>query len=330
MSFELRFKKLTAPGANSGPALPIARLHCDFTVLDALPLPDYAGSLWRGAFGHQLRRVACVTGQQQCPACPLYHSCAYSYVFETPVPPHAPKMRRYEKAPHPFVLRPGPERNRTAAPGESIALEVMLIGHAQHHIGHILYALEATAAHGLGYSQRRLRLDRVVQIDLTGSDHATIYTAGERYAPRPAQVLTPPPPPRAPICLHLLTPLRLIGDGQLVNPERLQFRHLFGNLLRRISMLTSFHTAAPLDADFRGLTEHARNLPLRQCAVEWRDWTRYSSRQKTKLEMGGLIGTLELDAAGLEPFWPYLWLGQFTHVGKGAVMGLGRYEIETR
>jgi len=45
--------------------------------------------------------------------------------------------------------------------------------------------------------------------------------------------------------------------------------------------------------------------------------------------MGGLIGEVELDGAGLESFWPYLWLGQWTHAGKGAVMGLGGYRIES-
>lgn len=41
------------------------------------------------------------------------------------------------------------------------------------------------------------------------------------------------------------------------------------------------------------------------------------------------MGTIELAGDGLEPFWPYLWLGQWTHAGKGVVMGLGGYRIET-
>jgi CRISPR/Cas system endoribonuclease Cas6 (RAMP superfamily) len=31
----------------------------------------------------------------------------------------------------------------------------------------------------------------------------------------------------------------------------------------------------------------------------------------------------------LEDYWPYLWLGQWTHVGKGTSMGMGAYTIET-
>jgi len=45
------------------------------------------------------------------------------------------------------------------------------------------------------------------------------------------------------------------------------------------------------------------------------------------VKMGGLIGEIGLEGADLEPFWPYLWLGQWTHAGKGVVMGLGRYRI---
>ena len=44
--------------------------------------------------------------------------------------------------------------------------------------------------------------------------------------------------------------------------------------------------------------------------------------------MGGIIGVLELNMSGLENFWPYLWLGQWTHIGKGTSMGMGAYSIK--
>ncbi|MDS4021042.1 MAG: CRISPR system precrRNA processing endoribonuclease RAMP protein Cas6, partial [Candidatus Competibacter sp.] len=98
--------------------------------------------------------------------------------------------------------------------------------------------------------------------------------------------------------------------------------------LRRISLLTAFHTDDPLETDFVGLTQAARAVELERTRLRWYDWTRYSSCQDALIQMGGLIGEIELDGAGLEPFWPYLWLGQWTHAGKGAVMGLGRYRLE--
>ena len=44
--------------------------------------------------------------------------------------------------------------------------------------------------------------------------------------------------------------------------------------------------------------------------------------------MGGLVGSFELAGPDIEPFWPLLWLGQWTHAGKGSSMGLGRYVLE--
>jgi len=43
--------------------------------------------------------------------------------------------------------------------------------------------------------------------------------------------------------------------------------------------------------------------------------------------MGGLIGRV-VYRGDLTPFTPYLRLGELVHVGKGTVMGMGRYQME--
>ena len=100
----------------------------------------------------------------------------------------------------------------------------------------------------------------------------------------------------------------------------------FAALLRRISLLATFHADAPLEADFAGLSRAGWTVRHRAARRRWHEWVRYSSRQDALLQMGGLVG-IELDGVGLEQFWPYLWLGQWTDAGKGAVMGLGRYRL---
>jgi len=47
------------------------------------------------------------------------------------------------------------------------------------------------------------------------------------------------------------------------------------------------------------------------------------------MQLGGLGGHITLDSCGLEDLWTYLWLGQFTHVGKGTSMGMGANSIQT-
>ena len=88
--------------------LPLSVYRLEFVALDAVRLPVYAGSAWRGAFGHALKRLVCVTREPACPPCLLYRSCVYPYLFETPPDPAAGKLRKYPAAPHPYLLRPGP------------------------------------------------------------------------------------------------------------------------------------------------------------------------------------------------------------------------------
>ncbi len=57
--------------------------------------------------------------------------------------------------------------------------------------------------------------------------------------------------------------------------------------------------------------------------LHWHEWTRYSSRQNILMQFGGLIGEVDLDGPALLAFW----LGQWTHVGKGAAFGLGGYRL---
>jgi hypothetical protein len=57
------------------------------------------------------------------------------------------------------------------------------------------------------------------------------------------------------------------------------------------------------------------------------DWIRYSSRQAQEMHLGGVLGSYRISNAYLEPLWPLLYLGQWTHAGKNTSFGLGQYVI---
>lgn len=309
------------------PVLPIARYRFRFTATATAALPEYSGSAWRGAFGHALKRAVCVTRLPKCDACLLRGACSYAYVFETPPPADAAKMRKYTAAPHPFVLLPDPAGGRVGA-GEAIELRVTLFGRAQAHLPYVIHALAAAAAEGLGARRVPLQLAGVLQELQPGTEQwAEIYRPGCVPAGWNAPPAAIPPPPRS--CrITFLTPLRLKRDDALVRPEQFRFEHLASSLLRRLSMLTYFHAETPLETDFAGLTRLAAAVELDAARLRWRDWTRRSSRQDAILQMGGLVGEVFLDTRGRDALWPYLWLGQLTHAGAGTVMGLGHYRVE--
>lgn len=306
----------------SPPSLPMSRYRLRFTAEQPVALPPPAGAIWRGAFGHALKRLVCVTREPRCPDCLLYRSCLYPYLFETPPDPEAGKLRKYPAAPHPYVLRPVPGPERMAA-GEALGLDLTLFGRAVQSLPYVIHALSQAGERGIGPGRGRVVLQRVSQAH--GDAWVLIHRAGGALNPLPPPGIELPPCP-AEITLHLETPLRLVRDGRTVGPGALDFAGLFGALLRRISLLTTFHTETPLDVDFAGLSRAARAVRRVGAELCWADAERFSRRQGRAVPLGGVTGWVRF-AGDLAPFWPYLWLGQWVQVGKGTVMGLGAYRL---
>ncbi|WP_031433648.1 CRISPR system precrRNA processing endoribonuclease RAMP protein Cas6 [Methylomarinum vadi] len=306
------------------PALPVYHYQFEFAVAGPVRLPRYPGSAWRGAFGHALKRTVCIVRDTACADCMLQSSCAYSYIFETPPPANAGKMRKYTASPHPFVLR-FPQQNAEEA--GKYRLELIVIGQGQKFFPYIVHALQKAGQDGIGSGRQPFILENIRQ-RLNNDTMATVYQAGQLTLPGADSLAEPPPmPDRIELVLH--TPLRIKQNGRNLTPQSFNFGAFFGNLLRRISMLTYFHGETPLETDFAELTRQARQIQFSDKQLQWFDWKRYSSRQDAEMNMGGVVGTLSLAMPGLEPFWPYLWLGQWIHAGKGTSMGLGYYSIET-
>jgi len=314
-----------APTLTCGlPVLPLAVYRLDFIAQTPVQLPAYAGSAWRGGFGQALKRLVCVTREPTCPPCLLYRSCIYPYIFETPPDPAIGKLRKYPTVPHPYVVRPGPGGAHPV--GATVTVDVVLFGHGNRSLPYVIHAFEQAARRGLGRGDGRLALQQVSQ-QRAGGAWQPIYQPGQTLQPLPPE-LPPQPPCPDRLLLQLETPLRIRQAEKLMGPDAFQFGALFANVLRRISLLTAFHTDTPLVTAFSTLSRAGWAIQPRTTRLHWHEWVRYSSRQDALLKMGGLVGEIALDGAALEPFWPYLWLGQWTHAGKGTVMGLGRYRIE--
>jgi hypothetical protein len=305
-------------------AIPIKTYRFYFSTTSKVRLPDYPGSAWRGAFGHALKRTVCVVKNTPCNTCLLKNACAYPYIFETPPPADAEKMRKYNAAPHPFVFK-----FSTSIPESEQAfnLDIILFGHGQRYFPYIVHALSIAGSEGIGSQQQVFSLQKIDDLNEHGIGK-TVYENGELKPQQAATCLNIPTMPKM-IEIIFQTPLRIKQDNKNLSARQFNFGALFSTLLRRVSMISYFHTETPLETDFAALTALAKTVQLQEQQLSWYDWTRYSSRQKTEMNMGGLIGTVQLEMAGLEVFWPYLWLGQWTHIGKGTSMGMGAYTIQS-
>ncbi len=307
------------------PALPLARYRLEFEVETLLCLPAYAGSTLRGAFGGALRAIACMTKLKTCEGCPLLRTCPYATVFESPAPAAGHALQKFTQVPHPYVIEPPGWGEKAYAPGDMLAFHLVLAGRALDQLPLVLWAFVRAFRHGIGKGDGTARLTRVVHL----GSAATLVLDGPEATLAPHDSAVPPAPTFAGdrLSLAIDTPLRLQKNGHPIDAADLTARDLLMALVRRIALLHEFHGPGPLPLDFSALAQAATGIESLK-DLHWRDWTRYSSRQQQKMVLGGVVGRWTL-AGDLTPFFPFLHLGQWLHVGKEATFGMGNYRLET-
>lgn len=306
--------------------LPLARYRLDFTVSTPLTLPAFAGSTLRGAFGGALRASACMTKAKVCDGCPLLASCPYAVVFEPRPPSAGHPLQDFSQIPRAYVIEPPQWGERSYAPGETLSFRIVLAGRVVEQLPLILWAFHKGFQRGVGRGDGTASLTAVWHV--VGDEAAQVLaTPGGHIAAHEALVPAAAPLAGDTVTLHFDSPLRLQTNGRRATAEEFTPRKLLTTLIRRIALIHEFHGAAPLALDFKALAAQAETLGSDKC-LQWRDWTRYSSRQRQKMDLGGVVGSWRLSGE-LTPFLPFLHLGQWLHVGKEPTFGLGGYKLQT-
>jgi hypothetical protein len=305
----------------------IARFRFHLNALDPIRLPAYAGSAWRGLLGHGLRSTACVTRQPTCSGCLLIQHCVYSTLFETPAPADA-AARGYTALPHPFVLAIDPTAQRDVSPGSTFSLTIHLIGPAIAQAPYLIHAMGVAGQRGLGRSGGRFALMSVEREGRLGADDWSMVYAADTGVYQTIETDSANPPAASNEArLRLVTPLRIKRDGHFVGARDLTALDLVYTLYRRLRSLAASYGGDPASFDPRTIPRDPDALQLRVDWLRWHEWTRYSSRQDTLMQFGGLIGEIQLAGPALADVWPALWFGQWAHVGKGTAFGLGGYQV---
>jgi CRISPR-associated endoribonuclease Cas6 len=273
----------------------------------------------------------------------LRSRCAFPYVFDTPVPEDAARLRKYPAAPHPFVFLPPLEEKTLYRPGETLAFDLTLIGKGTDFLPYFIYTFERLGERrGLGKGRGRFAVESVTWLSSEGKE-VLIYDGDSKTLRNTFRAITVQDlllrtchfalrtchfalsPLHFPLCtLHFLTPTRLVYAEALTPAP--DFHILIRALLRRLSNLAYFHCGTELDVDFRGLIAAAEQIETVNSDLSWYDWERYSARQDARMKLGGFVGRVTY-RGDLQPFLPLLRLGEVVHVGKGTSFGLGKYVI---
>lgn len=307
-----------------GTRLPIARYRLSFRMHDTLRLPNFAGSMLRGRFGAALRRTACLTRAPTCSGCSIVSSCAYSTIFDAPAPA-SHELQTFDRVPNPYVIEPPAIGTREIAAGTLLSFGLVLIGRALEQLPLIVYVMQRALAHTPGKDAARGELEQVTW-ELHDRSVTVWEATNPRIRPHRADLEVPAFGNCTLARLDIRTPLRLQDNGRPLRAGELSPRKLTTALIRRAALLFEFHAQRPgLGAQASALARHAATLADER-ALTWHDWSRYSARQGQRMTLGGVLGTWVLRGE-LAPLVPWLWLGQWLHVGKNATMGMGHYTL---
>jgi hypothetical protein len=301
--------------------LPLLRLRMEYSVDDPELLPDYLGSSWRGVLGWQMQRLCCPFGPRRaCSDCLIREQCPYFVLYEL-----QSDLPGFRNAPRPYILLP-----EAGATADRQYLTITLIGRAVRTVPLLWKTIHEAAEKGLGRERVGFKVHGWLE-DCPGQGWKRLPQA-ESYrhlqgGSRLCDCLSTAP--NTPWKLELDPPLRLRVQGRYLT--QFDWTFFLSSLAQRLEMLSViFHKTDPLGREgWTALKERFSSMvPLAEHAIAWKDWSRYSNRQRKKVPMGGLVGNVIISRAPSE-LWNWLQCASLVHVGKGAVMGLGRIEVSS-
>lgn len=300
--------------------LPILHLRVQAKLPTGKSLPYYMGSTWRGRLGWEQRALVCPFEERYaCEHCIIREKCPYFMLFE-----RESSLPGRMDAPRGYVLYPPQSEN------ENLTLYVTLFGNCRQFLPGVCQSLFNGRRNGLGVERIPYEIVSFDELVPDGGIHPVgfdIDTYVGTIGPFPLrQWLHQEKDDNGDLLFHLLTPLRLRKAGRY--EDKLDLAFFFSVLARRLEGLNClFNNCKPIGKDgWTMLREQFERRLDTHANLTWREYSRYSSRQKRKVPMGGLIGSVRILHP---PEWVDEWMRAacLVHVGKGAPFGLGKIVI---
>lgn len=280
--------------------LPIERWSLRLEMARPLQRAEHCGSMLRGAFGHELRALAC-----RCDADVHRPECLYQQIFE-PQPPEDWPLR-YRDCPPAYVISPPAALSGTR---QQVDFAFTLLGPTIEQRALIWQAWQQAASRGLGEQRIPARLLALGhESDLPGTPE------GDQ------------------IRLHLTSPLLIKRKqpgqpaSQPVRPHELVVDDLLIALHRRLELALRLYGSAT--ATLPALEEWLALAPSFRFTTRLQDhhYSRHSNRQQRRMPLYGLSGEIQLGGPLPQSLRHALALGQWLHIGGKTALGLGGYRV---
>jgi len=324
---------------NSGHIVPHLPIYSARFVLTAAPisklfLPNFAGSMLRGAYGHALRKLVCMTKAPSCEGCNLRFSCPFPRLFE-PYGIDITKVGlRHNQAtpPPPFIIVPPQIGHYAIEADQSFQFEIRLFGSSIHELSLIIEAWRRALLKGLGTSKVSCHL-LTVECQLPDHDLLIYDGSNNLLTQVPIEYLSSEiekTRPEKDCTLVVSSPLRLQTNGKRFAIKDLSVERLVMDSVRRTRLLVA---VCGTESDKKQVAVWPLN-DWKQSALKanltsdlnWMEWSRQSSRQGQTINTGGWMGSIEIKNADPAVYYA-LKMAEITGLGKECVFGFGRVNI---
>lgn len=299
--------------------------------------PLAAGSMLRGAFGSELRRIVCFNSKGQCWDCGGRPTCAYEKIFSPHVSLEAERLRKERDVPRGFVLKP-PLNGDTYGPDRTFAFRLILIGELIQWLPYVILPFNELGRSGMGKNRAPFRLERIVSWGALPDQGDTMYASADnlvrvdamrritfRDLREQARSMD-----KGSVAIRFLTPTSLRYNptgrpGESAAVRVPEFHILIKRLRDRVNRLATTYCGEELAVDYRAFGKRAESVRTRAVNGRWMERSR-RTRSGRQQDLGGFVGEVSF-AGPIGEFLPLLLLGQYVHVGKNAVFGNGWYEV---
>ena len=288
------------------------RLQFDITPIRQMQLSVYPATTIRGGLGYILKEDA-------------KNAALYEQLYEER---EGEKIDgSYMAYNRPIVIRTKRNNHGVYQKGEHYSFEMILFGEAIAQYRAIINAMEKLGMHGIGKGKDLFQVQRVIEHCI--GVPKMIYDDGEWIGvPTPmswqrAEHLFEQMPRK--VKLQLMTPLKLQVAGKL--QSTIQLPSFIENVSRRVVSLQYYHQAITNLSFVQWAKEQAEHVTMHYAKTKQVTYERFSTRQNQKVPLEGIEGELIIEGEVIAQLFPLLYVGQFCHVGKQAMFGLGEYEL---
>jgi len=299
-------------------------VHLRFTI-NSRDISRLVSYLYRSGpdFAEVFRGLVCRRKAFECSNCPDCADCPYRALFGQQLGADPSAVRCHQKPPLPFIFS-FPAPGTATKKADSFTCTLVLVGNALNYTTEFMSALRSLLANGYQAGQFvEAAIPMVESLDFHGNP--TTIAVGEA-APDMGNLVTLDAQgvvdsrcrPTDTVGVTFITPLKLAKTGKVMcSFDAGQFAR---SLMRRISALAYYYCGYEMRDNFREYAHAANRIELLE------DNFFYADAGRRSMALSGVMGDGVL-SGDFNDLMPFLALGEYLHLGKGASYGMGQYRL---